>query len=238
MIPSVSSLELTASASRIGRLQPFGDLKNMGNLRLTTSEILGRSRGALANAEMGFNDMVESIHAERQLAGLKTLATSGRQVMFILNKLKSTEPNYDAWWNPIVELIGEDPLFRFFKRLRNVIEKEGLPEVRAVLLAVRGTEVVREERVKAEDGENFSRIEGIDNNLNPTPGIVVNWAVVSGGTHQRLSQFRLPSPPTSHLGQPLEDDTMEHLGALYLDGLSAILQSARNKFGGSENKSP
>ena len=203
----------------------------MGNLKLTTSEILGRSRGALANAEHGFYDMVESFYAERQLAGLKTLATSGRQVTFILNKLKSTEPDYDDWWNPIVELIGEDPLFRFFVRLRNTVEKEGLPEVRAVLLAVRETEVVREERVKAEDGENFPRIEGIDRNLNPTPGVVVNFAVVSGGTHQKLSQFRLPNLPTSHLGQPLEDDTMEHLGALYLNGLSAIWQTARNKFG-------
>lgn len=202
----------------------------MTSLKLTTSEVLGRARGALESAEHGLIDMVESRDAVRQFSGIKAIATSGRQVTFMLNKLKSIEPEYEAWWKPISEQMAEDALLKYFKNLRNTIEKEGLPkDIRAVLLICNEEEVVTTELVNVDEGENFPRFDGIDRNLNPS-GMAINIAAVNGGTYMKLAHFKLPDPPTMHLGQPIMSDEYLHLATLYLDYLGAVWQAARNKF--------
>jgi hypothetical protein len=202
----------------------------MASLKVTTSEVLGRSRGALAGAEHGLIDMIESRDAVRQFSGIKTTVTSGRQVTFILQKLKSIEPEFESWWKPIADQMASDPLTRYFKNLRNTIEKEGLPkDIRAVLLICNEKEVVKTEPVKVDDGENFPRIEGVDKNLNPS-GKAINIAVVNGGTYMKLAHFRLPDPPTTHLSEPIASDEFEHLANLYLDYLGAVWQAAQQKF--------
>jgi hypothetical protein len=202
----------------------------MASLKVTTSEVLGRSRGALASAEHGLIDMIESMDAVRQFSGIKTTVTSGRQVTFILQKLRSIEPDFESWWKPIAHQMASDPLMRYFKNLRNTIEKEGLPkDIRAILLICNEKEVVTTEPVKVDDGENFPRIEGVDRNLNPS-GKAVNIAVVNGGTHMKFAHFRLPEPPTTHLSKPIASDEFEHLANLYLDYLGAVWQAAQQKF--------
>lgn len=202
----------------------------MASLNVTTSEILGRSRGALASAEHGLIDMIESRDPVRQFSGIKTTVTSGRQVTFILQKLKSIEPDFESWWEPIADHMASDPLMRYFKNLRNTIEKEGLPkDIRAILLVCNEKDIVTTESVKADDGENISRIEGIDRNLNPS-GKAINVAVVNGGTYMKFAHFRLPDPPTTHLFVPIVNDEFEHLANLYLDYLGAVWQAAQQRF--------
>ena len=96
----------------------------MASLNVTTSQVLGRSRGALASAEHGLIDMTESRDAVRQFSGIKTTVTSGRQVTFILQKLRSIEPDFESWWKPIADHMASDPLMCYFENLRNTIEKE------------------------------------------------------------------------------------------------------------------
>ena len=40
-------------------------------------------------------------------------------------------------------------------------------------------------------------------------------------------------PPTTHLGQPITDDSIENLGRLYIDYLSSLVDEAEAEFGGS-----
>lgn len=200
------------------------------SLELTTSEVLGRARGALASAEHGLIDMVESRDAVRQFSGIKAVAVSGRQVTFMLKKLSSIEPEFDEWWKPIAAQMAGDPLLAYFKNLRNMIEKEGLPkDIRAVILICNEKEVVKTERVNVDEGENFPRIEGIDRNLKPS-GMAVNIAAINGGTYIQLAHFRLPNAPTEHLGHPITSDEYLDLANLYLDYLGAVWQATRNKF--------
>jgi hypothetical protein len=158
------------------------------------------------------------------------MVTFGRQVTFVLLKLKSTEPEFEEWWKPFAEQMAGDPLLKYFKELRNTIEREGLPKpINAVLLICNEKDVVRTERVKVDDGENFTLIEGIDRDLNPSKK-AVNVAVINGGTYMKLAHSRLPNPPAMHLGKPVESVEMEHLGSVYLDYLGAVWQVTRNKF--------
>lgn len=134
----------------------------MTSLILTTGEVLGRARGALESAEHGLIDMVESRDAVRQFSGIKAVATSGRQVTFMLNILRSIEPEYEAWWKPISEQMAQDPLLKYFKNLRNTIEKEGLPkDIRAVLLICNEEEVVTTERVNVDEARIFPDLKGL-----------------------------------------------------------------------------
>ncbi len=203
----------------------------MASLKLTSNEILGRARGALDAAEHGHIEMVESHHATRQIAGLKAMVTFGRQVTFVLQKLKTPEPRFEEWWKPIASQLDSDPLMRYFKILRNTIEKQGLPNpIRAVLLICNEKEVVKTENVSVDDGVNFTQIEGLDRDLNPTKA-AINIAAVNGGTYMKLAHIRLPDPPTTCFGKTLESDEMEHLGVIYLDCLGIVWQAARDEFG-------
>src|SRR5687768_1352195 len=108
----------------------------MGKLRLSTSAILGRVIASWHDARHGLEDLAEHSDPIRVLGGLKTMVKSGRETTFVLQKLRSPEPEFDRWYEPIQVAMAADPLMRYFKKLRNTIEKEGLPPGGTAVLEV------------------------------------------------------------------------------------------------------
>jgi hypothetical protein len=89
----------------------------------TTSEVLRRCRETLRVAAQGLAD-VQS-HPSRRLSGLSNLVVFGRAVTNVLQNLRSTEPMFDAWYEPVQKALAADPTMRFFYELRTRILKEG-----------------------------------------------------------------------------------------------------------------
>jgi len=90
----------------------------------TISEILQRSRQVLATARHGL-DTARREPAHR-VAGLHNAIVFGRSVTFVLQNLRSIEPDFDEWYEEHAAGMRQDPLMRFFVDLRNKIEKQGL----------------------------------------------------------------------------------------------------------------
>lgn len=89
----------------------------------TTTSVLQKAESTLDNAKLGLKDFLTG--GEREQAGLTALVTSGRSVTFVLQNLKSIEPDFESWYKPYQEEMANDSLLKFFKELRNEIEKEG-----------------------------------------------------------------------------------------------------------------
>ena len=90
----------------------------------TSDEILRRVDDTLATAKLGLRDVLKG-GPERRLGGLRNLIVFGRAVTNVLQNLRSTEQTFDAWYDPYVNEMREDPLLKYFYDLRSEILKEG-----------------------------------------------------------------------------------------------------------------
>jgi hypothetical protein len=89
-----------------------------------TSDILRDAQDTLRTAEQGLNDLANG-SPERRLAGLRNAVVFSRAVTNVLQNLRGVEPGFDAWYGPIATALANDPLMKFFYRLRSEILKQG-----------------------------------------------------------------------------------------------------------------
>jgi hypothetical protein len=90
----------------------------------TTREILQHAEETLFTARLGL-DHLRGEDPKARIAGLRNVVVFGRAVTNVLQNLRSTEPTFDAWYQPQVELMRADPLLRYFYELRSKILKQG-----------------------------------------------------------------------------------------------------------------
>jgi len=90
----------------------------------TTSQILKDAHESLKTAEFGFALLTKG-PPNLRLCGLRNLVIFGRVVTFVLQNLRSTEKNFDQWYDKFQEEMKSDQLLVFFKDIRNILEKEG-----------------------------------------------------------------------------------------------------------------
>jgi len=202
----------------------------------STKDILRDARDTLRTAKLGLADLA-SDDPGRRIPGLRNLVVFGRAVTNVLQNLRATEARFDAWYAPYVVEMGADPLMRYFYELRSVILKQG---------AVTTTPSVN---VEDFDSRRDRHLWG-----NPPPNATrmfigdqlggAGWLVKrTDGTedpyyvtlpkHIIDARLHLPDAPLEHRGRRLPDNTLETLGAAYLDYLSNLVDAARREFLGS-----
>lgn len=87
-------------------------------------KILDRARDTLVTAKAGLK-MMEAINATEQNVGLRNVIVFGRSVTFVLQNLKGKHPMFDPWYATHTEKMKSDPVFSFFRDVRNEVLKEG-----------------------------------------------------------------------------------------------------------------
>lgn len=88
------------------------------------------------NDARAYLELAESTHAEERSAytrHLKTAIVYGRSVTLHIQREFRHRPGFKAWYSDIQEQLIADPLFTFFRGMRNVILKEGPPAVHGVV---------------------------------------------------------------------------------------------------------
>lgn len=90
----------------------------------TTSSILEKAEETLYTAEMGLKSL-DSANPQEKMAGLRNLVVFGRAVTNVLQNLRSTEQNFDSWYEVYKLEMESDSLMKFFYKLRSKILKEG-----------------------------------------------------------------------------------------------------------------
>ena len=64
----------------------------------------------------------------RRFTGLRNLIVFGRSVTFVLQNLRTVvgKERFDLWYEPHQESMKQDVVMKYFVKLRNELEKQGL----------------------------------------------------------------------------------------------------------------
>ncbi len=198
-----------------------------------TSDILFRAEETLKTTEFGLDDLIKG-PKERKLSGLRNLIVFGRAVTNVLQNLRATEPDFDKWYNKYVIEMKSDELMSYFYKLRSEILKEGV-------LKTAGYGYIKHLNLPA-DLERLpqppvtAKALFIGDNLGGSgweiqlPDGSIEKYYIELPSDIGFSGLCFPKPPKFHLGQKIEDESIEALSILYLDYLRNMVNSAKERF--------
>lgn len=89
----------------------------------SVDDILASAYQVLSFARQGAADYAEG--GARMASGLHNAVTCGRSVTFVLQNLTHKVTGWEQWYEPIQSSLQADPVAKWFKELRNVMEKQG-----------------------------------------------------------------------------------------------------------------
>jgi hypothetical protein len=205
---------------------------------LPRHQIIANAREMLKMAREGLADATGADPKKRR-AGLMNMLTYGRSVTFAMQKMKSVDPSFDAWWKPYQERMADDPLMKDFNRRRvDVVHAGDLYTTNRMVFGSKGPlnmgAVLQELRQHAPPN-TIATFFGDEHGG-------TGWEVqLPDGTTEKVyfqlpdevdivHEYRLPDPPIEHDGQPIEDTSLANLGRLYLGMLATIVDAFAARF--------
>jgi hypothetical protein len=200
----------------------------------TTRDILSDAQETIATTEYGFQDLKMS-HPQRKLPGLRNLVVFGRAVTNVLQNLRSTETDFDRWYEKYETEMRLDPLMKYFHDLRSEILKNGSLRV-STQIYIRRLKVPQDMSRFGPPPPN-AKAFFVGDHLGGT-----GWEIqLPDGSLERYYvdlpsdigsvSLHFPEPPQHHLGQEIADRSIEALSRLYLDYLHRLLTKAKARFG-------
>lgn len=205
----------------------------------STQDILSCLQDTIYTAECGYKMLVNGKPPER-LAGLRDLVVFGRAVTNVLQKLKSTEPDFDTWYSKYRPEMKSDPLMKYFYKLRSEILKEG--QLQLVTIAY-----LKKMRLPT-DFQRFGppppnakaffigdKFGGTGWEIQLPDGSIEKY-YVELPSDIGIVNLRFPDPPENHLGKRIMDNSIESLSRQYLDYLQQIVKEAKTKFSQKKNQ--
>jgi hypothetical protein len=198
----------------------------------TTNEILKRCDETLATARFGLEDIKSS--PERRLAGLRNLVVFGRAITNVLQNLRSTEPDFNEWYKPFQEEMENDPLMKYFYRLRSEILKQGNLGTGsyAHIRTFHFPQDLQKVGPPPPNAKSFfigDQLGGSGWEVLMDDGSVTKYYVNLSGEIGRTG-LHLLEAPDEHLGNKLYNKDIEYIGGLYLDYLKRLVDQAKTKF--------
>lgn len=193
---------------------------------MSVHQVLEQSRGALLTALRAVEELEAGAGGVIQLALVRMVVIESRRSTFLLQRLSSRVDGFDDWYAPRRQAMGADPLMIYFRDLRTQIEKRGLPGAMAEILDPRSGEAMAD--VAVYEDRHGIYVTGA---LRPeAPPDVRDLPQPT-----TLHNFRLPDPPTHHLGEPLRDRRFTALARLAIDYLlSEVIEGAERTFGSTQ----
>jgi hypothetical protein len=200
------------------------------------TDVLRRTRDLLGHAQRGLSE-IRGIDPTARPMGMHNVAIYGRSVTLVLQTLRTIDRDaFDAWYAPFQAEMTDDPLFRYFTRLRNEVLKEGPPETSMTLYMENLTSEVMA-RLKANPppgAQSFfigDRVGGSGWEVElPDGSVETVYTQLPPDLPIEIS-LRLPDPPERHLEVALVDPSLEDLARLYVDYLTKLVDEAEGHFG-------
>ena len=198
-----------------------------------TVEIIKNAGETLSTVRLGL-DLIRTGQPDNRMAGLRNLVVFGRAVTNVLQNLRSTEPTFDEWYAPFVEEMRSDPLLKHFYELRTEILKVGSTgtAVSTYISSFSPARDLPKFGPPPPGATSFfigDRLGGTGWEVRQADGSVEQYYVALPGEIGAV-RVHLASPPRSHLGQVLNDTTIEELSEKYFKYLESLVSSARRKF--------
>ncbi|MFC2970216.1 hypothetical protein [Acidimangrovimonas pyrenivorans] len=196
-----------------------------------TKDVLRRAEETLMTAEFGLTDL-SSKDKRRRMVGLRNVIVFGRSVTFVLQNLRGKEARFDAWYEPIVEQMKSDPVFRYFLNARNKLEKQGrLNTTTAASITSFSSSDIEKFGPRPPGTVGFfigDQLGGSGWEVELPSGETVKYYVELpseiGSVEQTFSDL------DDDLYRPIQGKTVDELCSEYIRKLSAVLDSARSEF--------
>jgi hypothetical protein len=180
------------------------------------TDVLQRTRATLRRVEFALENLLDTPDRERQVAAMHNVVVTGRSVTNVLQNLRNKAQGFDDWYEPWKQEMEQDPLLKYLYKLRTEINKRG--EEGATKLTVQFFDPVQD-LPPAPPGSAFFFTEDQDGGS--------GWNVrLEDGSVQRIyvsipeervrSWLAFTDPPGEHLGAPLQDASLRHVGELYV----------------------
>jgi hypothetical protein len=201
------------------------------------NDVLKAAEATLDLAQLGLEDFLRGDRPRRKKAGLINVITFGRSVTFVLQNIRTFEPDaFNRWYEPRQAEMKADPHFQYLKDLRTQLLHEG------VLGQIKASVAI--DRVTTEDFEKEMQ--------NPPPGAIgfgagdefgaAGWLVrkpdgslekfyVEFPTNLRLTAFSQFSQATTQLGIAPPDEPIDRLLGEYVGYLTGLVKDAQREFG-------
>jgi hypothetical protein len=192
-------------------------------------DALQKARALLETTQRGLQ-MVSGPDPTARPMGIHNVAVFGRSVTIALQNLRTVVgEDFDRWYEPHVEVMKANPLFEYFKKLRNEILKEGPPPI------------TNSATIKNFDSAKMARLTA-----NPPPGATgffigdtlggSGWVIEMPDGSKEKFYVTLPNDievtTALHLvGQPDPAVPIHELCREYVGGLSTMVEDAESHFG-------
>lgn len=199
----------------------------------STESILSDAAATLATVRLGLSDVLNT-NPERRLPGVRNVVVFGRAVTNILQRLRSTEPEFNAWYQPFVAEMQADPLLSYLYKLRSEILKEGKLST-SVITSVSSFNFPSDMQRMGPPPPNAKsffigdQTGGSGWEVEVPDGSIAKYYVNLPGDIA-TSTVHLPDAPTEHLGQPLNDASIGEISQHYFNYLDNLLKQAKEHF--------
>jgi hypothetical protein len=200
----------------------------------TREQVIANTRELLDMARAGLGDAT-GVDPRKRRPGLMNLFTYGRSTTLAMQRMKSIDPAFEAWWKPHQERFGADPLMRYFNERRvDVIHAGELHTAAYGRIGHFDAAVAQKLNRHAPPntiGMFFGDQLGGD-----------GWIVrLPDGSDEKV-YFQLPEdidietglalldPPTEHDGKPIADMSIAGIGAVYVNALTTLVEEFSVRF--------
>lgn len=199
-----------------------------------TQLVLENTLTTLEMTELGLRDL-SSNNPKYQELGLRNIAMHGRSVTFTLQKLRSFESDFEDWYNDVQEEMKSSELCRFFKDLRNEIEKQGQVSTSvSAYISHFSTDMLQRlpkpENVKILGFFMGDKFGGSGWEIELPDGKKDKFYLDLPKEMIQTERF-FNNPPNEHLGLSLEGMSIQEISKIYYEYLSELVSKAFDKFG-------
>jgi hypothetical protein len=198
-----------------------------------TQDILRSLQETMDTAEYGYKMLVNRKPPER-LIGLRNLVVFGKAVTNVLQNLRSTEPDFDGWYEKYKVEMQSNPLMNYFNALRSEILKEGQLKV--------GVNANIKKMYLPTDLQRFGppppnakglfigdKLGGTGWEIQLPDGSIEKYYVDMPSDIGSVS-FKFPNPPKSHMGRRIRSNSVQSLSRHYLNYLQQMVKDAQTRF--------
>lgn len=203
---------------------------------ISADDVISRARDTLEVVRLGLEDLF-SYQANRKPIGLRNVVVFGRTVTIIVQNLRTPvgKARFDAWYEPYLEEMKQDPLMRFMIDLRNDIEKRGQLGIASSSMNISHMDVG--EVIRAQSAPPGATSFFMGDHLGgsgwvvPQPdGTEEKYYVDLSGGYDGRTMLHFADPPTIHLGATIQNTSIEDLCRLYYDYLVRFVDAAEEEF--------
>lgn len=185
--------------------------------------MIPKAKKNLHECEYHLNNMLHSKHVEELEINLAAFVNSARNVTFVLQKEFKQNPVFNKWYEKKQEEMKQDPLCKFFHKLRNSVIKEGINNL-SCSTHIQSLNYPADMRDKpAPDCDIAINEKGLFWLVNK--GLPQEDLIPAFSKGSIITHVFIKDAPTHHMGKEIKENNIINISKIYYDYLRNIVEA-------------